>query len=459
MNKGILIIAECPARPLYLLNFTAHPYLGALYVVSFLESKGIKVDFFDRAVAPTKEIDFSLYDIIGFTVNVSNIENSLRTAMFIKRYNPKTKIVFGGPFASAYPEVLLKERYVDIFVSGEGEEAFYEYVSGIEKDKIKGLYFLIDGKLHFTGTRDWIQDLDALPFPALNKIDVGRYYLFQARKRPISSILTSRGCPYKCTYCYHALGKRWRARSPLNVVNEIEWQVKTLGVREILIYDDNFSFDMDRAKEIFDEIRRREIRVSLQLLGIRADLIDEEILKKGRDAGVWLIGIAPESGSLNTFRRLNKGFGLEDVEKVVRMAKDLRIATDSFFMAGFPWETEKDIKDTIRFALKLDTDFLTLSRLCIFSGTGLYDASHDNFDISHDRSYMALSEKSDDIIRKYFMHTYRRFYFSPKKMIRIVMLLQLYSLSKIMFVLRNLINNYSTKFNLFSMLKRKSQQI
>lgn len=431
MSKNILIIVERSKNPVYLGSF---PFLGPLYIVSFLEAKGISIDYLDKCVDYNKKIDYKRYDIVGFSVNVNNIENSLLTAKMIKSIKPSVDIVFGGPFASAYPQRLLRNDFIDAAIVGEGEETFYEYASGLERNRIKGLYYKESGRISITEPRGWIRDLDNLPFPALNKLNIKKYNVLYARRVPVSCIVTSRGCPCKCTFCFHSLGYEWRARSAKNVVDEIEWQVKTIGVREILIQDDNFSFDIRRAKEICDEIVRRKIRVSMQLgNGIRVDRIDRELLEKMYAAGVWTLCVSPETGSPDILKKLNKGFRLEDVERVFKMAKDIGMVREANFLVGFPWETYEDMKKTVDFSFKLNSDFSYLNKYISMPKTELYTPmdNTENEAILFDESYEANSGDSEDEIIKAFMRLYRKQYFRPRNIIKIIVLLRLYSFSKL----------------------------
>jgi anaerobic magnesium-protoporphyrin IX monomethyl ester cyclase len=410
-----------------------------LYVVSFLRSKGIDADFIDREACMEKKNNYQDYDIIGFSVTVSNIENTLKTVEAIKRINPRAEIVLGGSYATVNTQALLKIPNIDAVVVGEGEESFYEYVSGVAKDKIKGIYSKIDGVSHFGGERGWIRDLDALPFPALDKVDIKKYNILVAKKLPASTIVTSRGCPYKCIFCYHTLGYEWRPRSPENVVDEIEWQVKVIGVKEINIYDNNFSFDMERAKSICDKIIERKIKVSLQTPnGLRVDRVDEELLRKMRAAGVWSLCLAPETGSLETFRRIGKGFKLEDTEKVVKLAKKIGMSVSLNLIIGFPWETKDDFNKTFNFAYKLNTDFVDIARIFISPGSKLYNMVNDEKkeDVLCDKHYMLTHKDNNDEANRMAVYFHRKFYLNPIRLVRIIIILGLFSPRKIFKVLQ-----------------------
>jgi radical SAM superfamily enzyme YgiQ (UPF0313 family) len=428
VEKKVLIILEPSTHPV---DLGQPVHLGPLYILSYLESRGIHADFLDRQAERRRKLDVEHYSIIGFSVNVNNVTNSVKSASRIKKSHPQTQIVFGGPFATAYPELLLKNAFIDAVVAGEGELTFYELVSGMDKSKIRGLHFKENGAMRFGGPRAWNRDLDALPFPAIHRLDLRRYNMFYSRELPVSSIITSRGCPFDCAFCFHNMGHEWRERSPGNVADEIEWQVNKLGVKELMIVDDNFTFNRERAERIFDEIIRRKIKVSIQYAnGVRADLLDKNLLEKAKAAGVWVLTVAPETGSPETLKKLNKKFKLDDTRRAIRLAKEAGLATEAFFLVGLPDETEEDLRETLRFAESLDTDFVTLSRFISFPQNRLTDATKFDFSNPEDNSYLGITPGNDRMLRKILAPFYFKFYFSPKRFFRVFRILKMYSISK-----------------------------
>lgn len=380
-NKKILLVVESPVEKQNYINTL--PPLGILYIVSFLESKGIEADVVDCNVDKLQYSMVGKYDVVGFSVHSANVNRSLATAEKIKRDFPDIKIIFGGPNILSDPEYFIKKDFIDVVVDGEGESTVYEYLTRDVRG-VKGLYFKDNGKIVFTGKRPWRVNLDELPFPSLNKVDISRYNVPLKKKKPISSIITSRGCPFGCIYCFHSLGTKWRYRSAENTVDEIEWQVNRLGVREICVEDDNMSLNIKRAEKIYDLIIQRNINVKIQLHnGVRADKLNVGLVRKMKKAGVWLFSVAPESGNPETLIKVNKGLKLEFINKAVKWAKQNGLYTYSFFMIGFPWETKEDIETTIKYAKELDTDFTQFSRVIPFKNTilyGMYDIKNYDFE-------------------------------------------------------------------------------
>jgi radical SAM superfamily enzyme YgiQ (UPF0313 family) len=326
------------------------------------------------------------------------------------------------------PELLMRAGHVDAIFGCEGEEALFEYLTVRDKETVKGLYIRDGSQYHFTGVRNWIQDLDALPFPAFHKVDMGKYNAFPKRARPISLIMTSRGCPFGCIFCSHAMGRKWRARSPENVVQEIVWQVGEFGVKEICIYDDNFSLDIERAKEICALLVEEHVSVKLQFSnGLRADSLDADLLAKLKAAGTWLIGLAPEVGDPEVMRKVKKGFDHAQVLAARSACRRLGISTFGFFMIGFPFETKDSIESTIQFAKKLDCEIVEFNKVIPYPCTELYDLIVERgyaLDIAqtgvhsyHEGSITThrVGDLAPDDVKDLIRRAYRQYYLRPRK--------------------------------------------
>jgi len=349
------------------------PPIGILSIAAFLENKNIKTDVIDFTIEPDKIIDVDSYDIIGFSINISNKESSLREIEKIKKHNESVKIIAGGPLCMSNPELFFNNNTDAVFTC-EGEEALYEYIMNEDKKEVKGIYLKDHDKYIYTGDREPLKNLDELPFPAFNKVNIRKYNNYPKRRRPISSIMTSRGCPYDCIFCSHAMGRKWRARSAENVVAEIKWQVSEFGIREILVYDDNFSLNRERAEKICDLIIANNLNVRLQFSnGLRVDNLDYPLLQKLKKAGTWFMGLAPETGNPEIMKLIKKGFDHDKVLQMRIMCRKLGIKTHGFFMIGFPFENRSTILETIAFAKKLDCEIVEFNKVIPYPKTELYD--------------------------------------------------------------------------------------
>lgn len=406
------------------------PPLGILGIASFLESKGIHTDVLDLTIEPHAKIKPDIYDVIGFSINISNQASSIDTMRDIKAQFPDKMVVAGGPLCMSNPELVTNEGYADAVFNCEGEEAFFEFLTTGNKEGVKGVYIRSDGTYKYTGNREWITDLDKLPFPAYDKVNLKKYNNFPKRKLPISSMMTSRGCPFSCIFCSRAMGRKWRSRSPVNIVNDIEWQVKVLGIREICIYDDNFTVDYDRAEEICDLIIEKKISVKLQFAnGLRADSLNDNLLAKLKRAGTWLIGLAPETGSPEVMRKIKKGFNHQKVVEARNGCRKIGIKTFGFFMIGFPFENRAEIEQTIDFAKKLDCELVEFNKVIPYAKTELFDMIIEGGFLldnspSHTYSYhegAITTHKVGDLapeeVKNLIRKAYRQYYLRPRKMV------------------------------------------
>jgi len=358
------------------------PPLGILYIAGYLKKHSnheIKIidAQVDRLTYPElqKQIkDFSP-DIVGITAMTFTLLDVLKTVESAKKACPNTKIVLGGPHVHIYPEETINLKNIDFVVMGEGEETFYKLLENIRKieslKNIPGLVFKHEGKTTNTGPKQYCTDLDQLPFPPREMTPHKKYFSLLAKKQPITTMFTSRGCPFQCTFCDRpSMGRVFRKRSPKNVVDEMEECLK-LGIKEIFLYDDTFTVDIKRAKEICKEILERKLKFSWDIRA-RVDTIDEELLKLLKRAGCVRVHYGVEGGTEKILKVLNKNITLDKALGTFKLTKKIGIDTLAYFMIGSPTETKEDILKTIKFMKKLDPDFVQITLLTPFPATKIY---------------------------------------------------------------------------------------
>lgn len=277
--------------------------------------------------------------------------------------------VLMGLHPSARPEDCLENSDVDFVVIGEPENTVFELVDALERDaggfkEIDGIGFVKDGVPVFTSPRPVIEDLDSLPFPARHLLPMERYFsvvketpLRGEISKPWTLVVTSRGCPYECVFCTHHVvwGRKWRGRSPENVVDELEKVITAYGVQQVDFLDDNMTLDKARMARICDLIVERGLRFEwFTPNGVRADTLDEKLLRKMKRAGCKKIRVAPESGVQRVVDEIiGKKLDLKSVERAVALCKKVGIRVGCFFVIGLIGETKEDIKATINFAYRL----------------------------------------------------------------------------------------------------------
>lgn len=310
----------------------------------------------------------------------------------VKNVNPEMNVVLIGQHPSARPEACLSEPNVDFVVIGEPENTVSELINTLELSKqdfmeIDGLGFKQNGKPILTRKRAIIDDMDSLPFPARHLLPMKTYYdavkenpLRGEISKPWTIVTTSRGCPYNCVFCTTSIvwGRQWRARSPKNVVDELEHVVKSYGIKQVDFYDENMTLDKKRIADICDLIVERGVQIEwFTPNGIRADTLDEPLLRKMKRAGCKKIRIAPESGVQRIVNDvIGKNLNLRSVEQAVILCKKVGIKVGCFFVIGLIGETKADIEETIKFAYKLrrlGADSLIFSIAMPLYGTAFYE--------------------------------------------------------------------------------------
>ena len=323
---------------------------------------------------------------------------AFETAAIVKQVDKAIVTVLMGLHPSVKPAECLAQPNIDFVVIGEPEITVLELVNTLAsgdlaklKD-VRGIAFKDNDKTIQTPPRPVIENLDELPYPARHLLPMKEFFE-AANKRPISGnlkkpsirMLTSRGCNHACIFCsnYIVMGRKWRGRSAENVVGEIEQIIRDYGVRQIDFLDDNISFDRERMESICDLLIQKRLKVEwCTPNGVRADCLDEELLKKMKKAGCKRILVAPESGVQRIVDEvINKQQDLEKVEKAVSAAREVGIEVGCFFILGMPGETKEDMKATIAFAHKLrqlGADRFYFSYATPLYGTELYERARRN---------------------------------------------------------------------------------
>lgn len=427
---------------------TAPVPLGLMYIASYLRSKekNVEINILDgrcKDISQEKLIRFILNyspDFLGITCMHAEKDEMHALIKAVKNKLPKFTIVLGGPYASADYRNVAKDENIDFVVVGEGEETFYDLVksscAGYKSlPEIKGLVYRQDGEIKFNGYGDFINDLDSLPFPAWDLINLNDYFYgkkkalensLQIHQRAVS-MLSSRGCPYQCTYCHNIFGKKFRARSPENILSEIEFLIDNYGIREIEFLDDSFNIDKLRAEKFFSLIIERNLKIKMCFSnGIRLDRIDDRALDLMKKAGVYRVNYGIESASERIQKMIKKDLKIGIVKEVIAKTVKKGILCGGFFMLGFSTETEEEVMRTIKLAIssKLHTAafaivtpfpstemfYQGIADKKIFNTTDFYDAQKVSVNLSE------VSNKRLEELRRY---AYRRFYFDPLRALRI----------------------------------------
>jgi len=335
-----------------------------------------------------------LPDVVGITISFSGWwKTAYEVASTVKNVDNDIITVLNGLHPSAKPVECLEQPNTDFVVIGEAEYTMLELAEALEQEtakdfkKIRGIGYTKNGETVITPPRPPIQDLDGLPFPARHLLPMETYFAAVKEipprgeiSKPWTTMLTSRGCPYNCIFCsiHTVMGKQWRARSPENVVDEIEQVVRDYRIKQLDFVDENMTLDKKRMETICDLIVERRLNIEwFTPNGVRADTLDENLLKKMKASGCKKIRVAPESGVQRVVDHIiKKNLDLREVEKAVALSKKVGIKVGCFFVIGLIGETKKDIEESINFAQKLrrlGADSFYFSYATPVYGTELYE--------------------------------------------------------------------------------------
>ncbi|MBD3355134.1 radical SAM protein [Candidatus Woesearchaeota archaeon] len=372
--------------------------------------------------------------LVGFQIYTGSQNWTKKLIDLLKKKKPSIKILVGGPHISALKEAAIKHLGADFGIVGEGEEAIVDLVDALLTQEhsllqnIPGLIYLSEGKYKTSNINfARIQDLDDLPLPDYELLNITAYFKHMQGatvplrgKRPVP-ILTSRGCPFQCTFCSSRLVflKKIRYRSVENVVKELEYLKQNYDIDEFFVTDDNLTLDMNRAENLFDILIEKDLNLHWRAPnGLRADRLNEDLVKKMKESGCYFVGIGVETGSTKIMSCIKKSLDLKQVSKIVPILKRNNVLVSGFFMVGLPYETEGDIKKTIEFIKHSRFDRIQVSIYTPYPGSEDFD---NLFDIND-------PEKYPENIRNYLYNghipkinkeiTYKQIHRYQKKMLR-----------------------------------------
>lgn len=410
--------------------------LGLAYIASVLERNNIDVRILDCQALDYNLIDFEDYlkrekpKIVGIFCVTTTVDMSVRTAESSKKINPNTKTILGGPHATIMPRDLMANKDIDYVVYGEGEYTALEltgYLLGKSTKKIEGIngiYYKKNGTVHNTAPREYIKNLDEIPHPAYHLLPVERYKPGAGtyKKLPAMNIISSRGCPYNCTFCSKAIfGKTYRERSADNVVDEIKYLATKFGVRDIVFNDDTITINKKRLIEICDKMKKEGLDIAWSCMG-RVNNIDEEMLNAMKKAGCIQICYGIESGDEGMLKSIKKGITLEQVRKAVKITKKVGIEVRGSFIMGSPGETRQTLQKTIDFSKELDLDIAAFNIATPFPGTEMFTYARENnllmtenwADYDMYNQIIKLPDLREGELHQWYRKAFREFYIRPR---------------------------------------------
>jgi radical SAM superfamily enzyme YgiQ (UPF0313 family) len=440
------------------------PHLGLAYLAAVSQQRGDEVRVYDADVEEQAVGEFVAEfrpDLVGITANTPQVKQAWRTAEAIKKVID-IPIVLGGPHVSVESEDLdfesLQQDAVNMIVRGEGEDAWIEISNLLETwkrdqeeqaterlfdpqielwDGVLGLsYRTADGKMHRNPERAPIADLDSLPWPAYDLFKMARYTSLQPATDSVDgarsySIMTSRGCPYRCTFCSQSIMPiKWRARSAENVLAEWQHLVRDRGAQEIGVLDDSANIRVKRLEHLSDLLVANELNHVPWIFvnGIRANLATVELLAKMKAAGLLRTAFGVETGDPEMLVSIDKRIDHDTIRQAFKNAKAVGIETIGFFIIGLPGDTRETMQRTIDFAIELDPLIANFSMMTPYPGTRVYEIvksegrllieDWEDYVFFEQKARYEMGEMTAELVEEMYRRAYRQYYLRPRPILR-----------------------------------------
>ncbi|MCX6667824.1 MAG: radical SAM protein [Euryarchaeota archaeon] len=407
------------------------PPLGILYLASSLEEEGHRVEIIDFSYEKfdNEKLKRKLnsVDVVGITVLTYTVKTSTIITKTVKNSYPEVPVLIGGPHCLIEPEKALLDIGADICVVGEGERVIKEIAKMLENDRepsgLTGVYYKHNGRIVKGKPLEVIEDLDSLSFPSRHLVEQYDYGYMIGVHLPggrFTSVMTSRGCPFNCRFCLSRKYpiKRYRTRSPENVIEEIKKISETYD--SMLIADDNFLADKKRVKKIMDMIKEEKIDIEIWIEGVRVDSTDKELFKKMKESGVKAIEFGIESGNQDVLDFYNKQITLPEIQKAVQTSRETGFITLGNFIFGAPIETTQHFENTIKFAKSLPLDIAFFYILEYLEGCDIWEDAVKTGKINPEQprvesgSIKGQGNFTRDELERWKLKANKEFYLNPR---------------------------------------------
>lgn len=406
------------------------PPLGLAWLAAVLERDGHHVRILDANAdqlfvdqVPPWVREHGPFELVGITATTPLIENALEIARLLKIGWPEVRIVLGGVHPTVLPEEVLSDAAVDVVVRGEGENTLREIAAEKPWEAIDGISYRCDGAIVHNPRRELIRDLDSLPFPAYHLLPMPKYRpaAGAAKRTPATSVLATRGCPGRCTFCYRLFGPRLRCRSGRAVAEEVKLLQDRYGVKEICFYDDTFTAVRREVKAFCRAIDEMHLDLTWSCFS-RIDTFHEDVFRMMKQSGCHQVMFGVETCNRQILENINKRTDPDMVQGVIRATQKIGMEVRAAFMLGNPGETEATLEENIRFAPRLNPDLALFNITTPYPGTEMFRWAEENgYLLTRDwRDYdlstpvLKLPTVSPETVAKYYHQAHRRFYLRPR---------------------------------------------
>ncbi len=371
------------------------PPLGLASMCAYLAQNRISSDIIDCYAHPDSDSKIMEYilreqpDFLGFSCSTSTFLDGVRLASMARTIKPDIKVIFGGAHVSALKERIIDDYTdIDFVVVGEGEQTILELVEshGSDPSKIKSIvYRSREGSSCFTGYRKNLLDLDLLPFPAYEKLhgypEKYKLPIFNYPRTPHSSCISSRGCPYSCSYCDRSVfRKSFRYNSAEYLYDHFKYLNSNFGIKHVNFYDDQFTFNKKRVIRFCELMLHGDLRMSFNCAA-RAEHLDLELVTAMKAAGCWMISLGIETGDENLLAQHRQNANLEMLKGKIKMIKKAGIRVKALLMMGLPGESEQSIKKSKKYVFSLPIDDFNLAKFTPFPGSPIYQQIKSGADL------------------------------------------------------------------------------
>lgn len=430
------------------------PPLGLASIAGYVRSKGYGVEIIDCNIdAPSVEA-FGKYflehykeagkmpRVIGLTASTCYIKKAYQIAEICRRLYPEALIVFGGVHATFMSDEVINKPFVDVVVVGEGELTMEEILAGKSLVEIDGIIYKEGGQIRRANSRRRIMNLDSLPMPAYDLLPILKYKPAKGsyKRLPAMSMITSRGCPGRCTFCSKTLGNQMVFKSAAGIYQEIKYLVDHYGVKQIMFYDDTFTVYRKNVLDLCDLLIDNKLDLCWTCFA-RVDYVDQEMLQKMKAAGCHQIMYGVENIDETVLKNINKKIDLPQVVRAVKWTKAAGIECRLAFMVGNPGDNREIIEKNIAFINKLNPDLLIVNITTPFPGTEMFAwAKERNLILTYDwddynlaKPVMRLENLTEREISDFYRLMYRRVYFQPRYVFKKLLSVRSYDDFKVLF--------------------------
>jgi radical SAM superfamily enzyme YgiQ (UPF0313 family) len=411
-TKELLVIPPLPPSDL-------------MYLAAVAESAGFEAKIRDYSTGGDFEKDLREFnpDYLVINIAVPTLESDLKAAGTAKKICPNiVTIAKGAAFLTLSDKIFDIQKELDVGILGEAEETLKEILEGKPLDSVQGLYFRDGLAVKFNGKRPFIEDLDSIPFPARHLVD-NTLYRRPDNNRVQAVVKVSRGCPFHCFFCLATpvSGVKVRRRSVENIIAEIRECVEKYNIKNFLFWSDIFNLDREWTLDLCRKIIDSGLKITWSA-NTRADTADCEMAELMYKSGCRLVSIGVESGSQEMLDKMGKKITLDQIRKTVKVFKSAKIRIYNYFVIGLPHESEQTAQETIKFAVELNSDFISFYTAMPLPGTRFYDYALENGLLDSETSfenayfYPAVNTHYLTKERVFELHksAVRRYYLRPK---------------------------------------------